>query len=150
VNNAVHRQASKVWEDEEAADGLPTKEWYERRAKLWADKKGHRWVKKGKDKSGNKNIAKYSLWGKSKKLSYLEARRRIYAPIYSAHVRQTEAYKELEKMHKEGVNLLLLGFDGYNRDGKTWKECFEDISKPFGHEQCLAAMLEGAAPWEEK
>lgn len=73
-----NRQASKVWQGEEDPDtGIPTREWFERRIQYWSDPKGHRWIKKGKDASGNRNIALYSLWG-TQKLSYLEARRRIY------------------------------------------------------------------------
>jgi hypothetical protein len=141
-------QSSKVWEGEEdSTTKMPGKAWYERRQRLWRDTKGHRWVKKGKDASGNRNIALYQMWG-ARKLSYLEARRHIYCPIYSELVQQTDAYKKLEQRLQKGENLLLLGFDGYPQGQRTWKECFEDISKPFGHEQTLACLLQGVAPWK--
>jgi hypothetical protein len=80
-------QASKVWNGEselrvESSTDLntkystPSKEFFTRRAAVWADEKAHRWIKKGTDASGNKNIPLYSLWG-AQKLSYIEARKKM-------------------------------------------------------------------------
>jgi hypothetical protein len=125
---------------------MPLEEFFTRRATGWQDSKGHRWVKKSK--GPNPNIPLYSLWG-DQKLSYLEARRRIYCTIYAALVVQTDAYKRLEAMLAMGENVQLLGYDGYNRGNKTLLECFNDTSRPFGHEQVLECLLLGEKPWEQ-
>ena len=54
-------------------------------------------LKKGKGK--NINIAKYSLWvdqktNKVRELTYLEARKAIYCPLYEKLVKKTDAYKK--------------------------------------------------------
>jgi hypothetical protein len=142
-------QFSKVWDGEhDENNDKPKKEFFERRNKGWADKKPHRWVKKGKDSNGNRNISKYSWWA-GEKLSYLEARRKIYCPIYAAEVIKTDSYKQLKKLNDDGYNLLLIGYDGYDPNGKTLKECFNDISRPFGHELVLLCLLKGEKPWEQ-
>lgn len=152
-------QASKAWEGEaeqlkstgtlDERFSMPSKEFFERRRAIWNDEKAHRWVKKGKDKSGNKNIPLYSLWG-SKKLSYIEARKAIYCPIYAQLVKKTVAYKRLEAMLDEGKNILLLEYDGYDRGDKSLEECLNDGSRPFGHGLVLECLLTGQEPWKEE
>jgi hypothetical protein len=143
-------QFSKVWPGEEDPDtGLPNKEWFERRKNGWLDVKAHRHVKKGPKDATNRNIPMYSYW-KGEKLSYLEARKKIYCPIYAQEVVKSEAYKKLHKMvHEEGYNVSILGFDGidYHAEGKTLKELFDDPSRPFGHELLLCGLLTGDHVW---
>jgi hypothetical protein len=132
-------QYSKVWPGEEIED-FPTTEFFERRKRGWADIKGHRHVKKGT--GSNPNIPLYSFW-KGEKLSYVEARKRIYCPIYSQLVVNTTAYRRLDNLLDKGYNIQILGYDGYDfiNEGKTLKMCVDDASRPFGHELVLAALL---------
>jgi hypothetical protein len=119
-------------------------------------------VKKGD--GPNPNVPLYSYW-KGKKLSYLEARREIYCPAYAQCVVKTKAYKKLEELLDDGVNVQvefseniihndcdqILGYDGYDyiSEGKTLKDCFYDTKRPFGHELVLACLLNGERVWEE-
>lgn len=48
------------------------------------------------------------------RLSYVDARKRIYIPEYAKLVVNTPSYKWLEKLHKEGKKIALVDFDGYN------------------------------------
>jgi hypothetical protein len=61
---------------------------------------------------------------------------------------RTDEFKLLAKCRKEGMNLLILGFDGYDVrpvQGDTPAEkienCYKDTSRHFGHELCLYALL---------
>ena len=51
--------------------------------------------------------------------------------------------KKINKMLDDGINVQILGYDGYNyqKENKSLKECFDDDSRPFGHELCLIALL---------
>lgn len=157
-------QYTKVWEgDEDPKTQLPSNLYFIRRNLGWNKKQADRYPLKYplqakgknnppfKNKGPNKSIPLYSYWF-GEKLSYLEGRRRIYCPIYERLVRKTEAYKDLEARVERGENILIIGYDGYPREGKTWKQCFEDISRPFGHEMVIACMLENRRPfpWEEQ
>lgn len=143
-------QFSKVWNGEEDEEtGLPTQEFWDRRKDGWDDTKAHRWVKKGNDSNGNRNIPLYSYW-KGEKLSYMEARGAIYCPLYAELVQKTEPYKKLKKLVDEGCNVQILGYDGYDFDseGMTLEECYNDTSRPFGHEHVLCGLLKGDHVWE--
>lgn len=120
---------------------------FERRKKGWADVKAHRHVKKGK--GPNPNVPLYSYW-KGEHLTYLQARKAIYCPLYVKMVVETPEYKALEKMVAEGTNLQILGYDGYNFEaqGKTLKECFDDASRAFGHEMLIVGLLTNQRVWE--
>jgi|SRR5687767_3391133 len=75
------------------------------------------------------------------KLDYIEARKRVYFPLYRDAVRETTAWAILKKVfHKEG-RIVLWDFDGYERGEKSLKEVFDDPNKKAGHAFVLAAML---------
>ncbi|KAL0484431.1 Ldhc [Acrasis kona] len=145
-------QFSKVWNGEEdKRTKLPVEEFWARRKTGWEDEKAHRWVKKGNDENGNKNIPLYSYW-KGQKLSYLQARGAIYCPLYAALVQETDAYKKLKKLVDEGTNVQILGFDGYDYDGEgmSLADCYKSTRRPFGHEHVLCALLSGEHVWCNK
>lgn len=129
-------QSAKVWPGEEAPNGRPNAEWYKRRAAICADVKAHRHIKKGK--GVNPNVPLYSWWD-GKKLTYDEARRTIYIPIYKELVRKTEAWRRLLSIVKDGQCVQLLGYDG--RPFENLEDELNDTTKPFGHELVLCQML---------
>lgn len=132
-------QYSKVWPGEfNEKTGKPTKEWYERRKKGWENPKGVRHVKKGKP---------LFSWWNDMRLSYFEARKIIYAPLYAKYVAKTEGWKKLVELVEKGQNIQLLGYDGYDFGKKSLKECFKDLSKPFGHELVLCCLLMNERVW---
>eukprot|EP01027_Heterolobosea_sp_BB2_P014653 GEZU01021019.1.p1 GENE.GEZU01021019.1~~GEZU01021019.1.p1 ORF type:complete len:358 (+),score=89.05 GEZU01021019.1:60-1133(+) len=143
-------QFSKVWRGEfDEKKGIPIKDFFTRRASGWKDNTGHRHVKKGNDPSTGKPYVPLFAWWAGEKLKYIEARRRIYCPIYAREVANTAAFKKLMQMVDDGFNVQILGHDGYNRGTLTWNQCFLDERRPFGHEMVLACLLEGVAPWRQ-
>lgn len=78
--------------------------------------------------------------------NYIDSRY-FYCKAYQHYVRNNIAFLLLRDLHRYGLNLLLVGPDGYpmrdpNRD-------YLDESVPFGHERVLVCMLLGLEPWEQ-
>lgn len=105
----------------------------------------------------NKNIPLFSYY-MGEKLSYRAARARMYMPWYAKLVEKTPAYQDLKNRHLDGQNLLLLEYDGLDRnnpeenrplDEAMLKRLMDDPSRPFGHGLVLACCLLDLPLWEE-
>lgn len=83
----------------------------------------------------------YSLWN-GEKLSWIEARRKIYIPVYSEAARKSDAYKRLKEIYDDGVDLVLFDFDG-RRTKETMEEVVTNNTYSMGHAFVLKWMLEG-------
>lgn len=102
------------------------------------------------------------------RLSYIEARKRVYCEEYRRLAPRTASFKKLCSLLDEGKNLLLIEVDGpdpslkfepYNRlsrdlpglmmDEQTTRMLLEDTRKPFGHGYTIAALLLGGGHWLE-
>lgn len=161
-------QYSKVWSRDVRDPGneheIPSADYFQRRAAGWALAKGDRHARadptnpkstqcrKLCDLQGaGQQVTVYTYWF-GEHLSYIEARRRIYAPVYETLVRRTEAWRELQARVAAGENVLLVGYDGYERGERSWDECFNDVTRPFGHEMVLGCMLDNQRPfpWEHR
>lgn len=133
-------QYSKVYTRHVGPDSRPTKEWF-------------RWARTGFAKSradrypmGRGAHPEYSYWQKEL-LDYVEARQRIYIPLYSQAVRE-HARPELERLKKmleELENIAILDFDAYRYDleGMELKDVILRTDKKMGHGFVLAMILEG-------
>ena len=86
----------------------------------------------------------YSWWD-GDKLDYIEARKRIYIPLYAEAVKKSEAFKNLKTMHDTGEDLFLQDFDGYNFRALdlSFEEVINDPRRKMGHAFVLAMLLEG-------
>ena len=84
----------------------------------------------------------FSLWS-GERLSYIEARKRIYIPLYSRAVVKTYAYKCLKQLYDEKGELWLLDFDVYRYDliGYTFEDIINDETRKCGHGFVLAMLL---------
>lgn len=83
-----------------------------------------------------------SFWD-GEKLPYLEARQRIYVPLYRDAVKGTEAFRILkEKFEREGT-ITLFDFDGYDylSLNMTLKQVLLNPDRICGHSFVLAMML---------
>jgi hypothetical protein len=98
--------------------------------------------------SPNKSLCLFS-YVNGERLSYLEARKQIYCPLYAYMAEKSEAYAKLFSLHQEGYNLLILDYDGYPVDSTTLDFAFKDESRPFGHGAVLYCMLTGQRIWEK-
>lgn len=91
-------------------------------------------------------------WWKDRELSYVESRKEIYVPAYADAVQQTDAFRALETLVKDGKNVLIVDLDGpplsdYPNGLPVTRENFLksllDTSHPFGHGFIVAALLAG-------
>ena len=130
-------QYSKVYPEHADADGNPTEAYFRWRDEGWAKNFADRYPM-GK---GAKPL--YSYWD-GQKYGYLEARRRIYAPVYSQVVLKTEAFEKLLRMYESGEPFALLDFDGYDylAMGRTLVDVMNDPHRKMGHAFVLAMLLE--------
>lgn len=130
-------QFSKVYKPHLRPDGEPTPEWFDWRARGFADKHAHRYP------MGKGSIPLYSWWN-GKKLGYIEARKRIYAPVYAEYVRKTAAYTELVTLYAEYSELTLLDYDAYDHIamGVSLINVINNPDRKMGHAFVLAMMLE--------
>lgn len=91
---------------------------------------------------GKGNVALFSLLHK-KRLTYIEARRAIYIPLYVQCARATSAYKKLEKMVKKH-DVVIRDFDAYDHRAlnMSYMDVVLDPRRKMGHGFVLAMMLE--------
>lgn len=134
-------QTNKVY-DIDMKDGVIQKSFFERRAKMFSDPKGHR---RSLPKSKGKVISAYY---DRKLYNYLESRY-FYCTFYEYLIQEIPEYKELVEMLNKGINLHIVGYDGKNIDmtKEGFKKAYDDPESPFGHELVICAMLMGFCPW---
>lgn len=131
-------QNSKVHKEHVGTDGNPTKEYFEWAKNGWNDHIAHRYP------MGKGRKPEYSWWD-GKKLDYIEARKKIYVPLYSNAVRKTSAFYQLEQLAATLNEVWLWDFDGYNHreKGMTFDDVLNDEGMKMGHAFVLFALLEG-------
>jgi hypothetical protein len=136
-------QYSKCYSCHIGQDEWPTEEFFKWRRKGWYNSVAVRYP------MGKFAKPEYSYWD-GKKLSYTEARRQIYIPVYSEAVRKTEAFKILLDMAKK-QDIWLWDFDGwdYRKEGIELEQVPDYNDRKMGHAFVLAAMLEGKWGFEK-
>jgi hypothetical protein len=115
-------------------------EWYKWREEGWKNPRAVRYPM-GK---GAKPV--YSHW-EGQNLTYVQARKKIYALNYFANVIKTEAFKRLREMYKIH-DIILLDYDAYDHQamGRTLVDVINDPDKKCGHAFILAMILTGVLP----
>ena len=131
-------QFAKVYEYYLEEDGTVGERYFNWAQDGWNDIKAHRYPM-GKDAK-----PLYSVWD-GEKLTYVEARKKIYIPLYAGAVRKTFAFDKLKKMHEEGQDLYLWDFDGYDHKAcnLTFDQVINDPNRKMGHAFVIAMLLEG-------
>jgi hypothetical protein len=131
-------QYSKVYEYYTDDQGNPDERYFN-----WAQD-GWRSIRAQRYPMGKGVKPLYSYWA-GEHLEYIEARKRIYIPLYSSAVQKTFAFKNLKKMHAAGKTLYLWDFDGYNHKalGLSYEHIINDPNKSLGHAFVIAMLLEG-------
>lgn len=130
-------QASKVYPEFADENQNPNPEYFEWANKIWKDKFAHRYP------MGRGRKPLYSWWD-GEKLTYVEARVKIYIPIYARAVVQSDAYKQLLELYNtEKRDIYLIDFDGYNhvKMGKSLEEVIDNPNKKMGHAFVLYGLL---------
>lgn len=139
-------QSNKLMRSELTEDGRPGPEFYKTRLAMYNDKVPHRHKTVPE---GDQVVC--SIWvqkdGSEIHLKYVESRQ-IYCHFYEQYAIKTANFAELKKGVESGLNVNIIGYDGYdfrNAKGKTLEEkfetCYLDPSKPFGHEIVICALL---------
>ncbi|MBD3261330.1 MAG: hypothetical protein GF334_06530 [Candidatus Altiarchaeales archaeon] len=134
-------QFSKVYSGHVDEEGKPTPEYFQWARKGWANKRGQRYPM-GK---GQKPL--FSWWD-GEPLGYIEARKKIYIPLYAHAVANTEAFARLREEYVKKGSLVLWDFDGYDhrKMKMTMKEVSNNPHRPMGHAFVLAHLLEKLHP----
>lgn len=140
-------QYSKVYKQHDNG-GTPSPDWYVWRRQGFDNPRAQRYP------MGKGAVPEYSWWqtwqdGKvvSEKLDYVQARKKIYIPIYSREVVCTESFKNLQKVYHEEPDLILLDYDAYDHKalGMTLKDVVNNPKRKCGHSFVLLSLLTGEA-----
>lgn len=133
-------QFCKVYKPHTGDDGDPTSDYFEWARSGWADKKAHRYP------LGKETIPLYSWWD-GERLDYIQARKRIYIPLYAATVIQTEAFKRLLNLYRMEGDITLWDFDGYDysKMGLSIRDVVNNPKRKMGHAFVIAHLLEKMA-----
>jgi hypothetical protein len=136
-------QFSKVYpEHYSEEDGIVLDSYWTWAENGWDDNYAHRYP------MGKGKTPLFSIWNYTEQLTYIEARKKIYIPVYYRAVKDTEAFKTLkaryEELEAEGKDLYLVDFDAYRHKqlGMTYKDVINCETKKMGHAFVLAMMLE--------
>ena len=129
-------QYAKVYKRHVGDDGNPTQEYFD-----WA-REGWRYRRAVRYPMGKGVLPEYSWWG-GEQLSYIEARKRIYVPLYTKAVINTRTFEKLREFYETNGEMWLWDFDGYDHVelGMTLKEVLNDPTRKMGHAFVLARIL---------
>lgn len=133
----VSRNVENAWQFskcyEEHDDNLPGK-WLRWAKTGWDDNKAHRYPM-GK---GVKPLYSVHRGGR---ISYTDARSKIYGPAYTRSVITTNAFMSLHRANMRGVDIALLDYDGYRTDD-DFDTILNNPDKIMGHAFWLKRALE--------
>jgi len=138
-------QYTKCYYNHVDANDNPTAAYFQ-----WAEEGWHS-IKADRYPAGKGSKPLYSFWD-GDKLPYLEARQKIYIPLYSEAVKKTYAFKKLQETYKEAKYtaaecLYLKDFDAHNLPDNgdyTYSKLWNNPDIKVGHAYVLAMLLEGA------
>jgi hypothetical protein len=130
-------QFSKVYMEHIGDDGCPNDLYFEWAKEGWADNYAHRYP------MGKGAKPEFSWWD-GERLTYVEARKKIYMRIYSQGLRDTYAFKRLVSMVQSGSKVALRDFDGYDHkaEGLTYNEVVNNPDRKMGHAFVIAMLLD--------
>ncbi len=135
-------QYSKVYARFLDKDDNPTEEYFKWAREGWAKSYAVRYP------MGKGMKPAYSWWA-GEKLTYVEARKKVYIPLYVESVKKHPSFKRLKEMYETDVEVLgkdlcLLDFDGYDHKelDMTYDEVINSEKRKMGHAFVLAMLLE--------
>ena len=130
-------QFAKVYPHHVDPDGEPTDGYWQWATKGWAAKRAQRYP------VGRFQKPAYSLWD-GEKFGYVEARKKIYVPLYYKAVVGTKAYAHLRELCDSEAPIYLWDFDGYDHVqlGMSLVDVLNCSDRKMGHAFVLARMLE--------
>lgn len=129
-------QYSKVYEEFVDENGDPTPDYFK-----WAQA-GFKKYSADRYPMGKGKKPLYSFWN-GHQYDYIEARKKIYIPIYSRQVAKTPAFFTLKQFYKT-TDIALIDFDGYDKDqlDMSYEQVVNYPNRTMGHAFVLAMLLE--------
>jgi hypothetical protein len=129
-------QYSKVYSSHVDDSGNPTYKYWDWARDGWWSKTPQRYP------MGKGVKPEFSFW-KGQKLSYVEARKKIYIPLYSKAVIQTKGFEKLVELVNQGKDLYLKDYDAYDhvKLGMTLSQVMNNPNKKMGHAFVLMMLL---------
>lgn len=88
-------------------------------------------------------------WFGGEKMTRVEARFRVLAPLYAEMVTSTRAYRALQALLRRGKKVLLMGRSGFTMERSVVEHMMDDTA-PCKHDVFLYALLRGERPWENR
>lgn len=130
-------QYSKVYKRHTDEKNNPTEQYWDWAVAGWNSLKPHRYP------MGKGAVPEYSLWN-DEKLGYIDARKKIYAPLYAQAVQQTPSWRRLKETYESEDLIILRDFDGYDHEKLelTLTDVLNNPSKKMGHAFVLAMLLQ--------
>lgn len=126
-------QYSKVYPPHVGPLGDPTPDYFRWAQEGWSRERGDRYP------MGKSAKPAFSWWA-GESLGCIEARKKIYIPLYAKAVLQTEAFAQLLGLYKSQGEITLWDFDGYGSPLPV-KVLAENPNRPLGHAFILKALL---------
>lgn len=143
-------QFSKVYEVSgmHNGDGSPSETYFKWAQSGWGSFQAKRYPL-GRGEDGKGKVPMYSYWD-GLYLNYIQARIKIYCPLYAKAVQNTMAWLILQKLYADGASIWLWDFDGYDHraEGLGYEDVILDKSRSLGHSFVLAMLLEEQRVWE--
>jgi hypothetical protein len=143
-----YHQFAKFWKFELDEEGNILDKYFKARCKAYKNPtpyrhKYSRVVLEKINNKLNKNIPEFSVYydkdGGEHRYNYLQCRY-FYSHYYELLAGVEHDYLKLKEMIENGYNLNICGYDGYSVTTDLWI-CYNDTSRPFGHELVLYSML---------
>ncbi len=131
-------QYTKVYKEHLDSNGMPNENYWKWAKEGWESKRAVRYPK------GKGAIPEFSFW-KNEKLDYIQARKKIYIPLYSESIVKTEAFSILKDLYLNSKeDIWLKDFDAYDEESynMTLQQVADLPSKKMGHAFILKALLQ--------
>ncbi|GAH86766.1 unnamed protein product, partial [marine sediment metagenome] len=129
-------QFSKVYKEHLDKDGDPNDLWFKWRNWGWTQSRAQRYP------MGKGSKPEYAYWD-GEKLGYIDARKRIYAPIYAENVIKTDSFRRLKDIYDTGRIIVLRDYDAYDHQklNLTLIDVINNPGKKMGHAFVLIMIL---------
>ena len=130
-------QACKVYAPHDD-NGKPNKDYFLWAQRIWNDTYAQRYPM-------GKGVKPLYSWWDGQKLDYIEARKKIYVPIYGRGVAKTKAFGKLLYIYRTtNKDIYLVDFDGYNhiQMNKTLTDVLNDPNMRMGHAFVIYSLLQ--------
>lgn len=141
-------QFSKVYPQHVGTDGEPTSEYFQWARKGWSSWKAER------HPMGEGAKAVFHWWD-GQPLGRVEARKRIYVPLYVEQVVKQPFFQRLKQVWQEDIepdpenSLYLMDFDAYEYGTMSLSQVLNNPAKSMGHGFVLAMLLTNDAALRE-